>query len=285
LSQDEALVGIAALNQLLLNLPQGARASFDKRTHRRVVQRTSRFTYLYHAASYLRNQEGGFPRDQEANELGERILNHLEGTSAVIQTAWGSSAWSRLASVPIPEWTPATQSGLRNALGEEVFSQVARGTLAEADGDLRPQIVHELGRQYLTEMHRQLMLSVITELWVEYLTQMEALRISIGLEAYAQRDPLVQYKNKAFGLFQELLANMRAGVVTRMYTYRPRDLSAGQSPAGKAEASQPEPTDGGGESEDQGEPEEEEEEVDEPVSAGSRPNTGSKNKRRRRRKH
>jgi len=39
---------------------------------------------------------------------------------------------------------------------------------------------------------------------VEYLTQMEALRVSIGLEAYGQRDPLVQYKSKAFELFQTL---------------------------------------------------------------------------------
>jgi preprotein translocase subunit SecA len=38
-------------------------------------------------------------------------------------------------------------------------------------------------------------------------------------------DPLVQYKTKASGLFQELLSNMRLGVITRMFTYRPRDLS------------------------------------------------------------
>ena len=39
-------------------------------------------------------------------------------------------------------------------------------------------------------------------LWVDYLTQVEALRVSIGLEAYAQRDPLVQYKGKASEMFQ-----------------------------------------------------------------------------------
>jgi preprotein translocase subunit SecA len=89
-------------------------------------------------------------------------------------------------------------------------------------------LISDLGRQALTIIYRQLMLAVITELWVEYLTQMEALRVSIGLEAYAQRDPLVQYKNKASELFQELLANMRSGVISRMFTYRPRDL--GNSP-------------------------------------------------------
>ncbi len=47
----------------------------------------------------------------------------------------------------------------------------------------------ELGRRALTEVYRQLLLGVITELWVEYLTQMEALRVSIGLEAYGAARP------------------------------------------------------------------------------------------------
>jgi preprotein translocase subunit SecA len=64
---------------------------------------------------------------------------------------------------------------------------------------------------------RQNMLQVIGGLWVEYLTSVEALRTSIGLEAYAQRDPLVAYKSKAFEMFQELLVNMRAGVISRAF--------------------------------------------------------------------
>jgi preprotein translocase subunit SecA len=58
---------------------------------------------------------------------------------------------------------------------------------------------------------------------------MEALRVSIGLEAYGQRDPLVQYKSKASELFQTLLKDMRSGVISRMFIYRPRDMSTVQS--------------------------------------------------------
>jgi preprotein translocase subunit SecA len=61
------------------------------------------------------------------------------------------------------------------------------------------------------------------------------------LEAYAQRDPLVQYKNRAFALFQELLSNMRLGVITRMFTFRPRDISSVQMALNR--------TDGGNEQE------------------------------------
>ncbi len=72
------------------------------------------------------------------------------------------------------------------------------------------------------EAARHLLLSVISELWVDYLTRVEALRVSIGLEAYAQRDPLVQYKGRASEMFKELLADIRMGVISRMFTFMPR---------------------------------------------------------------
>ncbi|MGD8814031.1 MAG: hypothetical protein PVI78_06100, partial [Anaerolineales bacterium] len=77
------------------------------------------------------------------------------------------------------------------------------------------------GHVLLTEAYRSLFLSVADRLWVEYLTQMEALRTSIGLEAYGQRDPLVQYKSRAFDMFQQLLGDIRAGMVSRQFRVRP----------------------------------------------------------------
>jgi preprotein translocase subunit SecA len=96
-----------------------------------------------------------------------------------------------------------------------------------------------LGRRPLTEIYRQLLLAVITELWVDYLTQMEGLRTAIGLEAYAQRDPLVQYKSRASELFQNLLRDMRTGVIARMFTYRPRDLSSVQTDVRRLDGRRP----------------------------------------------
>jgi len=65
-------------------------------------------------------------------------------------------------------------------------------------------------------------LSAFSELWVEYLTKVEALRVSIGLEAYAQRDPLVQYKGRASEMFQQLLEDVRGLVIGRAFAARPR---------------------------------------------------------------
>jgi preprotein translocase subunit SecA len=69
-----------------------------------------------------------------------------------------------------------------------------------------------------------LLLGAFSELWVEYLTKVEALRVSIGLEAYAQRDPLVQYKSKASEMFAQLLEDVRGLVIGRAFAARPRRI-------------------------------------------------------------
>jgi preprotein translocase subunit SecA len=209
------------LLSLLMQIPQGSRASFDRRTHRRVWQRTTRLTYFYAAAHLLERKD--------PQTLTEEVLEHLEGAQRTMRFAWGASEWNRLAAARPLDLDEKTQSGLRSLLGEAYFTEIQEQPLLSLPHAERLRVVDELGRQALTELYRQLLLGVISELWVEYLTNMEALRVSIGLEAYAQRDPLVQYKNRAFAMFQELLENMRTGVVNRMFTYRPRDLSAVQT--------------------------------------------------------
>jgi preprotein translocase subunit SecA len=67
-------------------------------------------------------------------------------------------------------------------------------------------------------------LGAFSELWVEYLTKVEALRVAIGLEAYAQRDPLVQYKGRASEMFQQLLEDVRSLVIGRAFAARPRRI-------------------------------------------------------------
>ncbi|HEX9029921.1 MAG TPA: hypothetical protein VF823_12155, partial [Anaerolineales bacterium] len=218
LSQERRLL------RMLLLIPVGMQTSFDRKSHRRVQTRTVRLTYFFYAARFLGNRT--------PEQVAEDVLEHLEAAQAIIRDAWGRSEWKRLSSVRPSEMDPATQDGLRLLLGEQTYEAVKDQPLQGVPIEHREPVIDELGRRALTEVYRQLLLGVITELWVEYLTQMEALRVSIGLEAYGQRDPLVQYKSKAFELFQNLLSNMRLGVITRMFTYRPR-MTAALQPAAR----------------------------------------------------
>jgi preprotein translocase subunit SecA len=209
------------LLSLLLMMPQGARASFDKKTHRRVMQRTTRLTYTYFAARLLSGRE--------PEQITADVLKHLESAQETMRRAWGAGEFSRLANARLSELDERAQNAIRLALDEPTCRFLESAPLNSLDREQALLVVDALGRRALSEVYRQVLLGVISELWVDYLTQMEALRVSIGLEAYAQRDPLVQYKSKASALFQDLLNAMRMGVISRMFTYRPRDLSSVQS--------------------------------------------------------
>jgi preprotein translocase subunit SecA len=206
---------------LLLMMPQGTKASFDKKTHRRVFQRTVRMTYIYLAARLLEKRP---PAD-----ITEDVLKHLQNAQETIQRAWGASEFARLALARLTELDSTLRDTLHELLDEETYASLKTQPLQSLLREQALKVADELGRRALTEVYRQLLLGVITELWVDYLTQMEALRISVGLEAYGQRDPLVQYKREAFEKFQNLLKDMRSGVISRMFIYRPRDLSMVQS--------------------------------------------------------
>ncbi len=227
LERVQGLLGANDIIGLLMMMPQGSRTVFDKKTHLKRQTQTQRLSYIFYATQLI--------DEEQPEEITQQVLEHLEKAQANLHRAWGMAEWSRLANTPISEMSALTQKGFEAVLGEDTFRQIFPMTLNALDAQTTETLIAELGRQALTEVYRQLLLAVITELWVDYLTQMEALRVSIGLEAYAQRDPLVQYKNRAYELFQELLGNMRMGVVTRMFTFRPRDISAVQTSAARPE--------------------------------------------------
>ena len=196
--------------QLLITLSQGARTTFNQKTHRQERQLFNRFSYIFLIAQLL---EG-----QEAEPLIEEVLDHLEEAEQALVYAIGQSEFSRISSnaMRLADFGEAA----RRAFGEARLDETASG-LGESD---REALIESLGRNALNESRRRLLLGATSELWVDYLTRIEALRVSIGLEAYAQRDPLVQYKAKASEMFQQLLEDIRGLVVSRAFTLQRRPV-------------------------------------------------------------
>jgi preprotein translocase subunit SecA len=150
----------------------------------------------------------------------------MDKAEMALMRAWGLTVWEQVKNSPVGMLNKKVRETLANTLGQEKVEILKAKKLAETEGEERRAIIEALGRRGVTETYRQLILRVISELWIEYLTKMEALRVSIGLEAYAQRDPLVQYKAQASEMFQQLFSDMRMGVVTRMFSFRPRQQQA-----------------------------------------------------------
>lgn len=71
----------------------------------------------------------------------------------------------------------------------------------------------ELGLETMRELERAIMLRVIDEKWMDHIDAMDQLRNGISLRAYAQRDPLVEYKFEAFEAFQAMVFAIKEDVV------------------------------------------------------------------------
>ena len=194
----------AAIIRALVQMSYAKQKTFDSRSHQARELIVPRLSYAFYAAGLL--------EEEEQSELIERILEHLAGAKASVQRMVGESELQRSG---IDSFSDELQAELRAGLGEEAYQEIRdAGTLRE---DVREQVYRIVGTVLVAEAYRRLLLSVGDQLWVDYLTEMEALRTSIGLEAYGQRDPLVQYKSRAVDMFRGLLASIRAGVVSRMF--------------------------------------------------------------------
>lgn len=79
-----------------------------------------------------------------------------------------------------------------------------------------------LGSELMGRLERYAVLSVIDHKWKEHLREMDDLKEGIGLRAYGQKDPLVEYKTEAFKLFVGLLEQIRNDVVSFCYKFFPQ---------------------------------------------------------------
>ncbi|MCK4956632.1 MAG: preprotein translocase subunit SecA, partial [Candidatus Cloacimonetes bacterium] len=76
----------------------------------------------------------------------------------------------------------------------------------------------ELSSQQMREIERRVLMSVVDELWRDHLHEMDLLKEGIGLRAYAQKDPLIEYKKESFILFKDLILNINRNVAKKVFT-------------------------------------------------------------------
>jgi preprotein translocase subunit SecA len=112
---------------------------------------------------------------------------------------------------------------------EEVVDHLME--LAEAAYDHKET---ELGHEQMRLLERIWMLNVMDRLWIQHLTAIDDLREGIGLRAYGQRDPLIEYKVEAARMFDDLQASVRADVVNAIYHLQMRQQAPPPPPPTEA---------------------------------------------------
>ena len=78
----------------------------------------------------------------------------------------------------------------------------------------------ELGETMMREVERVVMLRVVDEYWMDHIDSMQELRQGIGLRAYGQSDPVIEYKREGYDMFEEMVAAIQEETVRRLFLVR-----------------------------------------------------------------
>ncbi len=203
------------LFELVTGMSLGTQIAIDPRTRQRIQRRVNLLNYIFLAASYLENQN--------TEMISEDILAHLSEIQTKMRSIWGRMEIQRVAEIAprFRELPPDYQNNIRKFGTANALEELEQYDLQNLLDGNHPAVIHAFGGMVQQTIYRHILLRSISDLWIEQLTRMEALRISIGMEAYAQQDPLVQYKSRSTDAFKDLFAEIRLGVISRMFRMQP----------------------------------------------------------------
>ena len=103
---------------------------------------------------------------------------------------------------------------------EQYDAQGLIDLLHERAADLYGQKEKALGEPLMRELERVMMLRVVDEYWMDHLDNMTELRQGIGLRAYGQSDPVVEYKREGYEMFEQMIAAIQEETLRRVYLAR-----------------------------------------------------------------
>lgn len=88
--------------------------------------------------------------------------------------------------------------------------------------DMKESQIDQIQPGLMRQAERFFILQRIDTLWREHLQQMDALRESVGLRGYGQKDPLIEYKSEGYELFLDMMVNIRRDVVYSLFMFQPQ---------------------------------------------------------------
>lgn len=178
-------------------------------------------------------------RALEGENLKERMLEYCHKTMNDVVTAYVNP------DLPPEEWDldklVAKVREFVPLLNDVTEDKLADMSFEEMRDYLNEQIVlaYEAQESYVDTIQPGLMrkaerfflLQRIDTLWREHLQQMEALRESVGLRGYGQKDPLIEYKNEGFELFLDMMTDIRRDTVYSLFQFKPQQVQAASAVA------------------------------------------------------
>ena len=81
----------------------------------------------------------------------------------------------------------------------------------------------DFGEKMLRELERVVILKIVDERWMDHIDAMDELKDGIGLRAYGQRDPVVQYRIEGYDMFEQMISDIQVNVVKILMNARKRE--------------------------------------------------------------
>lgn len=88
--------------------------------------------------------------------------------------------------------------------------------------DIKEAQVNQIKAGLMRDAERFFILQQIDTLWRDHLQQMDALRETVGLRGYGQKDPLIEYKSEGYELFLDMMTGIRRNVVYTLFQFQPQ---------------------------------------------------------------
>ena len=103
---------------------------------------------------------------------------------------------------------------------EELSREETKEKLAEKFREIYEAKEKELGGELMRHHERMILLQVVDSKWKDHLYMMDGLREGIGLRAYGQRDPLIEYQHEAYAFFQEMIRRIKEDALEYILKFR-----------------------------------------------------------------
>ncbi len=159
----------------------------------------------------------------DGENLKDKIKKMLDFVVETIATSYITPDGELNREALIEEAT--TTLGITDAkeLLQDATSETATDILKEKAHQIYEEKEVEFGEEDMRELERVVMLKIVDQRWMDHIDSMDELKDGIGLRAYGQKDPVVQYRLEGFDMFDQMVNDIKFDVVRFMLNARKRE--------------------------------------------------------------
>lgn len=157
--------------------------------------------------------------ESQKDAIVQKIINEVTHLVGVYGGESGTIEREKIVKefVSIIPFDPASQDQLLKQLEQLHTTSDITEFLTKISSDMYDKREEQISSEVMRQVERWVSLQVVDSLWMNHLDAIDDLREGIGLRGYGQRDPLVEYKNEAFSMFERLLSTIDSEIVHRMF--------------------------------------------------------------------